>query len=106
MPALPTPSAVHLQVLLDQASLVGPGGSEGTASLQVNVSRSAGTGGTYEEHHCDLDDGDAAAGHRGGGGGNTPLGAAGQVAPGGVHGAILRVACCAPVKLQLRVRGR
>ncbi|GIM17469.1 hypothetical protein Vretimale_20015 [Volvox reticuliferus] len=62
MPALPTPSAVHLQVLLDQASLVGPGGSEGTASLQVNVSRSAGTGGTYEEHHCDLDDGDAAAG--------------------------------------------
>ncbi|GIL90098.1 hypothetical protein Vretimale_18129 [Volvox reticuliferus] len=44
------------------ASLVGPGGSEGTASLQVNVSRSAGTGGAYEEHHCDLDDGDAAAG--------------------------------------------
>ncbi|GIL90086.1 hypothetical protein Vretifemale_17761 [Volvox reticuliferus] len=55
------------------ASLVGPGGSEGTASLQVNVSRSAGTGGAYEEHHCDLDDGDAAAGRRDGGGG-SPLG--------------------------------
>ncbi|GIL90067.1 hypothetical protein Vretimale_18146 [Volvox reticuliferus] len=44
------------------ASLIRPGGSEGTVSHQVNVSRSAGTGGAYEEHRCDLDDGDAAAG--------------------------------------------
>ncbi|GIM10173.1 hypothetical protein Vretimale_13922, partial [Volvox reticuliferus] len=66
------------------ASLVGPGGSEGTVSHQVGASRSAGTGGpghgrggrgsrgraransrgcdAYEEHHRDRDDGDAAAG--------------------------------------------